>query len=250
MAAMSTTATYINAPENCTHQTGLRTYGAAGYRIKLCNLCGSRWVVHPESRSMVKVAPKANPTSSTPLAVPPGLVALVRAKAKSQGAPPFGPASSTSVPFSASSPAYSPQRARWPEERPRPTSQVPKARAPPPPPPFNPTGPPQDQEALETARLAQWRQRVLSQEPERAAVSKTAPRRRPTQVAVPSDTMSATQSLTLDEPPEEEITEENWYQDDYPDEEDGTEAWDVHQAENFDLTSQQRGISEAEMDQL
>ena len=200
---------------------------------------------------MVRVAPKANPTISTPLEVPPGLVALVKGKAKPPGAPPSGRASFASDPYSASSPVYSPPPARSSGERPRPTSQVLKARAPPPPPPFNPTGPPQDQEALETARLAQWRQRVLSQEPERAAVSKTAPRRRPTQVAAPSDTMSATQSLTLDEPPEEEITEENWYQDDYPDEEAGTEAWDVHQAETFDLDSQTRGaFSEAEMDQL
>ena len=143
---------------------------------------------------MVRVAPKANPTISTPLEVPPGLVALVKGKAKTPGAPPFGRASFTSDPYSASSPVYSPQPARSSGERPRPTSQVPKARVPPPP-PFQPTGQPQDQEVLETARLAQWRQRVLSQESE------------------------------------EEISERNWYQDEYP-------------------SPRETGLSEAEADQL
>ena len=63
-----TSQAYMNKPENCSHPSGLRGYGAGGVKIKICDLCGSRWVVTP--KGMVQATPKAAPQAKTPLNLP------------------------------------------------------------------------------------------------------------------------------------------------------------------------------------
>jgi hypothetical protein len=68
---------YLQAPETCTHPQGLRNYGAAGKQIRICDVCGSRWIVN--GKEMQKAQPKASPTAQTPL-----LSKASKAKAKAK----------------------------------------------------------------------------------------------------------------------------------------------------------------------
>ena len=56
---------YVNKPNQRTHQSGLRSYGAGKIKAKICDLCGSRWVV--EKSGLIQAQPKASPTAKTPL---------------------------------------------------------------------------------------------------------------------------------------------------------------------------------------
>ena len=56
---------YVNKPHQCTHPSGLRSYGAGKAKVKICDLCGSRWVV--EGGNLKRAQPKASPTAKTPL---------------------------------------------------------------------------------------------------------------------------------------------------------------------------------------
>ena len=59
---------YPNDPSKCLHPSGLRTYGAAGYKIHICDLCGNRWQESKDKdKSLILCAPKASPTAKTPL---------------------------------------------------------------------------------------------------------------------------------------------------------------------------------------
>ena len=61
-------AKYVNQPESCPHPSGLRSYGAGGQKVRICDLCGSRWVVNPKDpTTTVQAVPKASPTAKTPL---------------------------------------------------------------------------------------------------------------------------------------------------------------------------------------
>ena len=60
---------YPNSPETCLHRQKLSNYGAAGVSIRLCTLCGSRWVV-AKTGQVMQAKPKAHPTAKTPLGIP------------------------------------------------------------------------------------------------------------------------------------------------------------------------------------
>ena len=72
MAAMQSQSNqlgYVNRPEDCEHPSGLRSYGAGGYRMKICDLCESRWAHLGQGGELQKCQPKATPTAKTPLGV-------------------------------------------------------------------------------------------------------------------------------------------------------------------------------------
>ncbi|CAE7255028.1 PSMC3, partial [Symbiodinium sp. CCMP2456] len=59
---------YPKSPAKCdhTHGTGTRTYAAGGMRIRICDACGSRWVLTLTGEALEAV-PKANPNAKTGL---------------------------------------------------------------------------------------------------------------------------------------------------------------------------------------
>ncbi|CAE7442520.1 unnamed protein product [Symbiodinium natans] len=57
---------YPKEPDKCSHPQGTRNYSAAGTRIQICDVCGSRWVIMANG-STVEATPKANPNARTPL---------------------------------------------------------------------------------------------------------------------------------------------------------------------------------------
>lgn len=79
MQSQSNQLGYVNRPEDCEHPSGLRSYGAGGYRMKICDLCGSRWAHLGQGGELQKCQPKATPTAKTPLGV-----LTPKSKAKSQ----------------------------------------------------------------------------------------------------------------------------------------------------------------------
>ena len=68
---------YQKNPQECSHPNGLRSYGAAGHSIKICDLCGFRGTV--KNGQLHALQPKAGPQAKTPLGLPKG-----KAKAKSR----------------------------------------------------------------------------------------------------------------------------------------------------------------------
>ncbi|CAE7226683.1 unnamed protein product [Symbiodinium sp. CCMP2592] len=76
---------YRKSPAKCDHTsgTGTRTYAAGGQRIRICDSCGSRWVLTLSGEALEAV-PKANPSAKTPL----GLTDAQKKKlAKAKGKP-------------------------------------------------------------------------------------------------------------------------------------------------------------------
>ena len=65
LSMQSETQKYPRDPEVCEHPNGLRAYGAAKTKIKICDQCGSRWVV--QAGGLQPAQPKASPTAKTPL---------------------------------------------------------------------------------------------------------------------------------------------------------------------------------------
>ena len=59
---------YPKSPAKCDHTTGTgtRTYAAGGMRIRICDTCGSRWVLTLAGEALEAV-PKANPNAKTAL---------------------------------------------------------------------------------------------------------------------------------------------------------------------------------------
>jgi len=73
MVQKNSTAVYQNDPNTCGHPSGLRTYGAAGYKVHICDLCGNRWRESKDKdKSLILCAPKASPTAKTPLGLKTG----------------------------------------------------------------------------------------------------------------------------------------------------------------------------------
>ena len=79
-------ATYMKDPLTCQHESGARSYGAAGVRVKICDLCGSRWVMDNQNK-MARAVPKAHPTAKTPLGVD---LAVIKGTGKNGVAPKVG----------------------------------------------------------------------------------------------------------------------------------------------------------------
>ena len=99
----TSTAVYQNDPNTCGHPSGLRTYGAAGYRVHICDLCGNRWRESKDKdKSLILCAPKASPTAKTPLGLKIGEPYFPK---KPQGAMALaeGPRASSSEPWGSSS---------------------------------------------------------------------------------------------------------------------------------------------------
>ena len=68
LQTMNQTAKYPNVPGRCKHPSGLRSYGAAGLCIRICDQCGSRWMVGSgNDPGLIHATPKAHPTAKTPL---------------------------------------------------------------------------------------------------------------------------------------------------------------------------------------
>ena len=60
---------YLYRPSDCSHPSGMRSYGASELKIRICDLCGQRWILMPE-RNLVPASAKSSPSSRTPLDVP------------------------------------------------------------------------------------------------------------------------------------------------------------------------------------
>jgi len=61
-------SSYRHKPDNCDHDVAMiRSYGGPFGRVRICDACGSRWKHDQASGHWKEVAPKASPTSSTPL---------------------------------------------------------------------------------------------------------------------------------------------------------------------------------------
>ncbi|OLP93808.1 hypothetical protein AK812_SmicGene24243 [Symbiodinium microadriaticum] len=53
---------YLKSPETCNHPSGMRAYGAAGIRVRICDLCGTRYVLMPSGTSVL-ATPKDSPSA-------------------------------------------------------------------------------------------------------------------------------------------------------------------------------------------
>ena len=72
-------------PATCSHENGLRHYGGGGYKLRICDSCGSRWKVATNAsgtETLIRAVAKSSPTSATPLA--PKAKAKNKAKAEAQ----------------------------------------------------------------------------------------------------------------------------------------------------------------------
>ncbi|CAE7353272.1 GIP [Symbiodinium sp. CCMP2592] len=121
---------YPRDASRCDHTggAGTRVYGAAGIRIRICDNCGSRWVLTPAGDAM-EVAPKANPNAKTPL----GLTDAQRQRV----VPPKAKASSTTASranVGPSAKSSQPSSGYWQGPS---LGTVSMAKAPPPPPSTN-----------------------------------------------------------------------------------------------------------------
>lgn len=126
LALQKSTAQYTKSPSECHHPQGLRSYGAGGKQVRICDLCGSRWIV--DGREFQKVLPKASPTSSTPLFAKASKAKPKAVSSKSLGVPASGwPGFLPSSPPS-SHPSYTDRVVR-PSQRP-PMSPPPKSTTP------------------------------------------------------------------------------------------------------------------------
>ncbi|CAE7457471.1 unnamed protein product, partial [Symbiodinium necroappetens] len=72
-----TNQSYLRKPDQCNHSSGLRAYGGGGTKVRICDLCGSRWVVMPNG-NQVPATPKASPQAKTPLDLPDRVVQALR----------------------------------------------------------------------------------------------------------------------------------------------------------------------------
>ena len=137
---------YTKDPSTCRHPSGVRGYGAAGVRVRICDLCGQRWVLD-QKNNMILATPKASPSAETPLNLSKETLDSLRAaaKAKKQGVPavplPRGPPPAPPVPVRSQGysqpsstpwPASAPTRTRTPaasSERPKPMQARPKPKS-------------------------------------------------------------------------------------------------------------------------
>ena len=94
---------YPVAAARCDHVAGTRKYGAAGYPLAICDLCGSRWLSRPQGR--VPIRAKASPHAKTPLGIPEHLRLGKNSPAKALAAPPRSAASSQDLRPSSARPA-------------------------------------------------------------------------------------------------------------------------------------------------
>lgn len=127
LQSMSQGVRYVNKPDECEHPSGLRSYGAGKVKVRICDLCGARWVV--EKMGLVPAQRKATPTSKTPLHE-------IKTKAKSKAASNTRSAGSWDEDFGGYSRPSWPQAHAPPPRTSTSTSRMPptsraKAKAPP-----------------------------------------------------------------------------------------------------------------------
>ncbi|CAE7214864.1 unnamed protein product [Symbiodinium necroappetens] len=115
---------YMRTPEACNHPSGMRAYGAAGIRVRICDLCGTRYVLLPSGTSVL-ATPKASPSAKTPLNLPEHVMEAIRGKKPATGKPQGTRSQGSSRPSSTSSPAYAPPPP--PRLRTRSSTTAPKA---------------------------------------------------------------------------------------------------------------------------
>lgn len=60
-AALKVPLAYNHRPDQCLHEEGLRTYDARKQTFKICDQCGSRWMVQKETCTLVPIAARAAP---------------------------------------------------------------------------------------------------------------------------------------------------------------------------------------------
>lgn len=60
-AALKVRDQYNVCPEECLHEGGLRTYTARKQSFKICDQCGSRWMLQKDTCGYVPIAPRAEP---------------------------------------------------------------------------------------------------------------------------------------------------------------------------------------------
>ncbi|CAE7806594.1 RE1, partial [Symbiodinium necroappetens] len=96
----------------------------AGIRVRICDLCGTRYVLLPSGTSVL-ATPKASPSAKTPLNLPEHVMEAIRGKRPAAGKPQVARSQGSSRPSSISSPAYAPPPP--PRLRPRSTTTAPKA---------------------------------------------------------------------------------------------------------------------------
>ncbi|CAE7823434.1 DNMT3A [Symbiodinium sp. CCMP2456] len=78
-----TNQSYMKKPDQCSHPSGLRAYGGGGTKVRICDVCGSRWVVMPNG-NQVPATPKASPQAKTPLDLPERVVQALRRERESK----------------------------------------------------------------------------------------------------------------------------------------------------------------------
>ena len=111
-------------PAKCSHENGLRHYGGGGYKLRICDSCGSRWKVATTAagtETLIRAVAKSSPSSATPLV--PKAKAKNKAKAKAQAS------SSTTTPTAVSSTPPPPPPAEAHETREAPRRRSASARA-------------------------------------------------------------------------------------------------------------------------
>lgn len=60
-AALKEQVVYTCNPENCLHEDGLRKYVARKQSLRICDKCGSRWMLQRGPSSWVPITPKSAP---------------------------------------------------------------------------------------------------------------------------------------------------------------------------------------------
>ncbi|CAE7819894.1 unnamed protein product [Symbiodinium sp. CCMP2456] len=100
---------YTRKPENCSLPSGLRAYGAAGVRVRICDLCRTRYVLDKKGQAML-ATPKTSPTARTPLNIPDNVLNAIKGKAGPSGAAVNNPSHASSRPSSTSSQGFVPPR--------------------------------------------------------------------------------------------------------------------------------------------
>ncbi|CAE7889819.1 RE1 [Symbiodinium microadriaticum] len=116
---------YLRTPETCNHPSGMRAYGAAGVRVRICDLCGTRYVLLPTGTSVL-ATPKASPSARTPLNLPDHVMQAIRGKHPGPGSATSARSQSSWRPSSTSSQGYAPPPPPRPQRRSS-TAVAPKA---------------------------------------------------------------------------------------------------------------------------
>lgn len=57
---------YPLPPEKCTHNGQLRWYSARKQKFRICDQCGSRWILHKDTETYTPIAPRTAPSNSDP----------------------------------------------------------------------------------------------------------------------------------------------------------------------------------------